>query len=508
MKALNSIISACALLLAASCTNLDEQIYSQVPRDQFLSEDENIARYTARPYTLLQKWGREQSMWTLILQVSDELAVPRSYNGEWAGSRYRELHATVMNPGNGLLKYAWDFCFNGIAACNDALYVLDTPGEHNAVVQRNIAEIKTLRAYYYLLAVDCWGQVPFSVSKTQEGYPKPKQRPEMLEWIEQELRDNIQYLDKTVSSSTYGRVTYYTAQFLLAKICLNSQVWTGKPRWNETETICNEIMTSGRFKLAAEYSDNFRVDNDLYASEAILALPHSSVFTVEAFYPYVYALNKDLAKLYNVGETWDGTHMGQPDFMETYEPGDKRMAATWLFGPVTYADGKPYTVDGKQVSLTWNTTDIPASKFIDGLARYDGARLIKWPYQSDGSLTNYLVSQDNDFFLMRYSDVVLMYVEALLRQNKNAADVAEFKQIRIRAGLEPFTAAQLNLDTFLMERKHEMALEGWTRQDLIRFGKYNRAWWAKEATDSHVNVFPIPSEARGANPELGQNTGY
>lgn len=508
MKTTKLILSALTVLLFASCTNLDEHIYSQVPRDQFLADEDNIARYTARPYTLLQKWGREQSMWTLILQVTDELAVPKSMHGEWAGTRYRELHSQVISAGNGLVKYGWEFCFNGIAACNDALYILDTPGEHSEILQRNIAEIKTLRAYYYLLAVDCWGNVPFSVTKTQEGYPKQKTRPEMIEWIENELNSNLEYLNPNVSASTYGRVTRDVAKFLLAKIYLNSEVWTGSARWAEAENICKEIMDDGNYSLADEYSDNFRIDNDKYASEAILALPHSSIYTVEAFYPYVYTFNNDLAKLYNIGETWDGTHMGQPDFMETYETGDRRMAATWLFGPLSYPDGKPYEIDKSQVVLTWNTTDIPESKFVDGLARFDGARLVKWPYQNDGTLTNYLVSQENDFFLMRYSDVVLMYVEALLRQGKDGSGVEDFKQIRRRAGLEPMTSSELNLDSFLLERKHEMALEGWTRQDLIRFGKYNRAWWAKKATDAHVNLFPIPSEILGANPELSQNPGY
>lgn len=508
MKKINLAILACAsLFAAAACTNLDEEIYSQVPRDKFLEDDDNIPLYTARPYTLLQKWGREQSMWTLILQVTDELAVPKSYYGEWAGSRYRELHSQKIPAGNGLVKYGWDFCFNGIAACNDAIDVLDTPDKSDAR-KRNMAEIKTLRAFYYLLAVDCWGNVPYSVNKKQTGYPQQKNRKEMLAWIEQELNENIQYLVPAPSAMTYGRVTKDVAKFLLAKIYMNSEVWTGTARWDKAETICKEIMDSKNYKLAEEYADNFRIDNDLYASEAILAIPHSSVYTVEAFYPYVYALNKDLAKLYNVGETWDGTHMGQPDFMETYEAGDKRMAATWLFGPLSYPDGKPYEIDGKQVSLTWNTADIPAEKFVNGLGRFDGARLIKWPYQSDGSLTNYLVSQENDFFIMRYTDVVLMYVEALLRQDKDASEVGDFKTIRTRAGLTPMTKAQLNLDSFFLERKHEMACEGWTRQDLIRFGKYTRAWWAKDATDSHVELFPIPSEILGANPNLRQNSGY
>ena len=45
--------------------------------------------------------------------------------------------------------------------------------------------------------------------------------------------------------------------------------------------------------------------------------------------------------------------------------------------------------------------------------------------------------------------------------------------------------------------------------DLVRFGKYLEAWWAKPA-DTHPGhiLLPIPEEKRGANPNLEQNPGY
>jgi hypothetical protein len=157
-------------------------------------------------------------------------------------------------------------------------------------------------------------------------------------------------------------------------------------------------------------------------------------------------------------------------------------------------------------------TTIHEEHFGRGLDRMEGARIIKWPYQTDGVLKSYSVDMENDFILMRYADVVLMYVEALLRQNKvgDAANVPEFQQIRTRAGLEPIPASGLNLDSFFEERQKEMALEGWVHNDLVRFGKYLEAWWAKPA-DSHEGhiLLPIPEDKRSANPNLDpQNPGY
>ena len=70
------------------------------------------------------------------------------------------------------------------------------------------------------------------------------------------------------------------------------------------------------------------------------------------------------------------------------------------------------------------------------------------------------------------------------------------------------TAADLTLDNLLLERQHELACEGWARQDLIRFGKYLDAWYAKPAGQDYMKLLPVPEDRRKANPNLHQNTGY
>ena len=111
---------------------------------------------------------------------------------------------------------------------------------------------------------------------------------------------------------------------------------------------------------------------------------------------------------------------------------------------------------------------------------------------------------ENDVYLMRYADVVLMYAEAMVRQNKGSEVVsnADLQKIRTRAGLEPFTAATLTLDNIYYERCHELACEGWHRQDMIRFGKYLSAWWNKPEKTESDYYLPIPKTATSANPNL------
>jgi len=505
---------AFAALTLAGCTNLDEQLYSQISKKDFLSSPENLVLYTSRPYTMLQDWGAEQSYWTLVLQLGNEMAVPVAYSGSWSEIRYGELHSHDIPESNKLVRTGWEFCFNGISACNDALAELGALPDSPAV-KKNIAEIKVLRAYYYFLAIDLWGNVPFSINKEEKDYPEMKDRAFMFSWIESEVKDNIQYLEEIPSVATYGLVTKDVAKFLLAKLYINAKVYIGTEKWAEAAQYCKEIIDSGHFSLTDTYAENFAIHNE-GSSEAIFAIPYSSTFTSKGFYMYVLTLNADLEKIWNIGETWNGTHMGQPDFMATYDASDTRKKDTWLFGPVYDLNGKRWKymdgvdADKNPIMKDYSLEDIniDESKFQNGIDRLDGARIIKWPYQSDGTLTKYTIDMENDFILMRYSDVVLMYVECLIRQNNaaQAALVPDFIKIRARAGLPPL--ADMSLDSFLVERQHEMALEGWVRNDLVRFGKYLNKWWAKEADPEYRLLLPIPKEMLGANPKLKQNPGY
>lgn len=514
------ILIVMTMLAMPACTNLDETIFSQLPKEEFFANEDQLKIYSARPYTLLQNWGVEQSMWTMVMQLGNEIAVPRSYNGSWTEPRYRELHTHRMQTNNKLLRTSWEFCYNTIAACNDVIYEVQHAGEMNEAKEGIVAEMRTLRAYCYMMAIDCWGKAAYSVDKAQTGLPEVKDRAFMFDFIVKELTESLPLLPEKPSAATYGRATQGMARFLLAKMYLNAKVWINREMWSETEAVCKEIMESGNYQLTKTYKENFTVHNE-NSSESIFAIPYSTGITTSdrnAFYIWCMTLNADMEKLFNVSGTWNGSFIGQPDFMASYDAADKRKSDTWLYGQVYDKSGAPWRIaigvnrKGEPVyeDYVLEDIDIPEDKYIKGLSRRDGARIVKWDYQDDGSLTGYSVSMENDFITMRYADVVLMYVEALMRQGKTAeaAAVPEFQQIRTRAGLAPMTAAELTPDNFLWERQHELCMEGWARQDLIRFGKYLDKWWAKDAGEERELLLPIPEEIRGANPNLTQNPGY
>ena len=115
--------------------------------------------------------------------------------------------------------------------------------------------------------------------------------------------------------------------------------------------------------------------------------------------------------------------------------------------------------------------------------------------------------------VFRLADVLLMKAEAILR-GANATlvggelqtPVVLVNQVRARVNAPLITS--INLDELLEERARELAWEGWRRNDLIRFGKFEQPWGFKTDSDLNKRIYPIPATERSLNPNLTQNPGY
>ena len=65
------------------------------------------------------------------------------------------------------------------------------------------------------------------------------------------------------------------------------------------------------------------------------------------------------------------------------------------------------------------------------------------------------------------------------------------------------------MEEMLDEWGREFLMEGRRRIDLIRFGRFQEAWWDKAAeSDNHTNLMPLARTVLEQNPYLTQNPGY
>ena len=119
-------------------------------------------------------------------------------------------------------------------------------------------------------------------------------------------------------------------------------------------------------------------------------------------------------------------------------------------------------------------------------------------------------NQNNDVPVFRYSDILLMKAEAILRganvtQGQDALSLVNMLRA-VRTTTAPW--ASVTLEDLYKERCREMAWECWHRNDMIRFGKFEGKWGFKTDADIRRRLFPIPAGAMTINPKLTQNPGY
>jgi hypothetical protein len=113
----------------------------------------------------------------------------------------------------------------------------------------------------------------------------------------------------------------------------------------------------------------------------------------------------------------------------------------------------------------------------------------------------------NDFPIYRYADILLMKAECYVRLG-NAGEAKNYvDQIRERAGLDALPNSPTLTDIY-NERGFELTMEGHRRQDMIRFETFTQAHGLAPAVDSKFLLFPIPTSALNANPNLQQNPGW
>jgi len=492
-----------------SCKNVSEEPPFDLTGENFFQNDDAAVRFVGKGYSHLNGF---YFFGTLALQelTTDEMVQPFrgiSFNYE---ESYHQFHKHTYTPDERVLYGNWNFFYDGIEVCNGLISEMERVGRNN--LQPFISEVKVLRALYYFWLIDLYGNVPIITKFENAEVPRNSSRKEVFDFIENEITENADFLSKKTDPTTYGRITYFAAQALLAKLYLNAEVYTGEPAWPKAVAACNAIINAGNYKLDADFFGNFKLDNE-NSPESVFAIPYEPSANHIFFFAHLASLHSASVKAfglpYNIG--YDRQVCTLEDFFLSYTEEDIRKKG-FLFGPQFEEDGVtpvidtntnfPLDPDGPPLNYTPHITS------FYGAFMQDGVRFTKFelPYKTNGIANR--EDFTNDFPVFRYADILMMKAEALWRINPADGEaLALVNQIRERAGVPPFD--QITAENLLAERGREFFIETWRRNDLIRFGKYNDAWWEKPADpDVHVNIFPIPETILEENPNLVQNPGY
>ncbi len=484
-----------------SCTDLTEQVYSDIPLNQFFNTEKDVLMNAGRAYTKLQSYPEEFSLWTLDEIASDEMVAPGRDDGfVWDGGRWDQIQKHNVNPTNKILTLAWGFVFEGISACNEVLYETESSPIEFEGKDKIVAEIKVLRAFFYYWAIDNWGNVPFSIDFTDRTLPEQKDRLFIYSFLIDEITSNVDKLQQMPDASYYGRVTQGMAYTLLAKIYMNALEWTGTAKWQEAIDACDKVISTNAYQIEDDYFTNFKVNNEI-STENIFVIPMHSIYTKDNFYWYTLTLNDASRATFDFkGNMWDEFVL-EPGYLDKYATNDIRQKA-FLFGQQKDKNGIDIVIDGEPFIYTPTVDNYMSRK------KWEGARCCKYEYQPN--LEYYVNDMENDYVIFRYADVLLTKLEALNRLGRASEMLADpdLNKIHTRAGLDPYTIADLTDTELLNELGREFAWEGHRRQDQIRFGVWGDTWWSKPASGPNAKLFPIPISVINANQNLIQNPGY
>ena len=418
----------------------------------------------------------------------------------WNDQTIKNFHWLNWTTDDTFIYAFYSRIFMQVSAANEFIREAKRYGEGVADIDEYIAEARVLRAIAYYHAIDNFGNVPFADENDIVGVvPQQKPRAELFAWMESELTDLINGNTLAAPKANgYGRADKGVAKFLLAKLYLNAEVYTGTAQWQKCADVLKDLMDDGyslhttpNGEKFSAYQDLFLADNDKCSDEIIFAIQQDGVNTTSygATNYLIFASTggtMDPAEL-GISSGWAGLRTTR-EFYNKFLPDDKRG----LF----FTSGQQKDID-----------DI--GEFTNGYA-FMKFRNIK----SDGNPGQELGFVDTDFPMMRYADVLLMAAECEKR-GATIQGLDALNQVRTRAGLP--AVSNFVLQDVIDERGRELYQECWRRSDLIRFGQFtsNSYLWqwkgnVKEGAgvDDYRNLFPIPDSDRLANSNLVQNPGY
>ncbi len=543
--------------LNQSCTNLDEELFSEVTPANFFNTEEEFISALGAAYTQFGSWGAGDPQ-TLQEMTTDEMTAPTRGQDWDDGGNWRRAHLHSWTKEDGVMSGAWNFGFNGVNTANRLIFqfasLVESGQVDQAVADAYIAELQTVRGFFYWQLIDMYGNVPLVTDfASAEATPPTVSRAEVYNFIVSDLEAAVPKLSKAVDGTTYGRMNYYAGQALLSKLYLNAKVYSGTEQNAKVIAACDEIINSGQYSLESNYFANFNIDNS-NSKEFIFAIPYDKIFYT-GFNLVMQTLSYLNQQTYNLAaQPWNG-FCSLEEFYNSYTDDDLRKGdAGTLEGPAikrgNFIAGYQYSSDGtilqddgfevpnldrKPAPLLGDPDGKPFNFGSIGSGRPQinelgpqalreaGVRIGKWEFEMGG-----LSEMSNDYAVFRYGDVLLMKAEALWRNGNTPAALVLVNQIRARAGVADLTTldGKLSFDLegdvvpggeLFNELGRELAFEKSRRQSMIRWGVFTdiEKWVLPHynvgdvvVSDEYTNLFPVHKDKIAANPNLVQNPGY
>ena len=490
------------------CTDLDEAPTSTISPDDYYHTEAEVRGGLAGVYASLR--SVEDNYWYLSQVSTDETVVPVRGQDWLDNGKWLELHRQTWEAGSAItldnVNGAWNQLFAGVSRANVVLGALQpNQVENQAAIE---AELRGLRAYYYYLLMDLFGNVPIVTDAAVEARAQSP-RADVFAFVESELMAARPALPTQWDAANSGRMTQGAVDAILASLYLNAEVFTGTvteaglqrgaPRWQDAIDAADRLLNSGVYSLATDWKSNFTPNNE--SSPENIFTAHNSP------QPGLGLTFINRAAHYNHYQSpggWNGFSILADTYNE-YDAADLRRSIILVGPQVSLETGLPIKnrAGTEQLNLTLTIGDITQA------ADNEGARVVKFPFDPAHSQEQ----MGNDFPLFRLAEIYLIKAEALNELGRTPEAIPLVNAIRARVFNPPKplsgSLSQSELRTAILnERLFELNNEGKRRMDMIRLGVFTAPFEYKEQREPYRILFPIPQTQLQTNPMLVQNAGY
>jgi starch-binding outer membrane protein, SusD/RagB family len=456
---------AAMTLVMMSCNVLEESPNSFISPTNFYKTKSDAIAAVSAAYAPLAVNGFVSRNFVIMGEITTDNMYPLNNNNDRV-----QLDNYVQTPQNVILRETWQNFITGITRCNVVINRVPNIDMDPALRDRLVAEATFLRGFYYFQLVQYFGPMPLITQETvnldQVTYPERASEDDVYAQIIADFKAAEAVLPVTYPTSENARATKGAAAAFLAKVYLT------RKEYQLAADKAKELMQPPyAYGLWANYADVFLIKNE-FGKEYIFDVSYvggASGGQGGALIAFFAQENNPVQ-----GRGF-GSFKPTDEMVAAFDPADLRFAVTFSKG----TDNKYY-----------------CNKWVDPTSTTPN-------------------TSGNNYPLMRYADVVLMYAEAYNKLNApvdgNEAYTA-VNSIRTRAGLPALsglTQDQLH-DAILNERRLELCFEGHRWFDLKRTDTFLPVLQGKgyAATEKDL-LLPVPQFEIDLNTNLKpQNPGY
>ena len=480
-------------LLAVSCSDfLNLRPEGTTPAEGIdYSNPDNVFKPVSAAYASLRSGNAHSFPYICMFEITSDNADKGSSPEDNPSAQ--AFDDFTLDPSNYILNDLWSGYYDIVSAANNAISQMPLfreaiqNAETRVEIDRCEAESRVIRAYAYFNLVRAFGRVPLvdDVLTSEELASLRQSDPEQVyNFISDDFDYAISVLPVSYPSDYAGRITSYTAMAIKAKVMM----YAGN--WDLVASLTDQIILSGRFGLLADFREVFSLDGE-NSKESLFEIQSSTLGNVTGSAPYMeyaYVQGPRGNSPANI-QGW-GFCTPSDDLISFFAARGEvvRPATTLLYRGTT-------TPEGDKI-LSTCTNPVYNGKC------YMPSYYNNWSYNGYGF--------DYNVRILRYSDVLLMYAEALLNGAPvGACGLSALDAVNIvRDRAEIPLLSGLTLEDVWDERRAELALEEDRFFDLVRTGQASRVLAGKGYVDGKNNLFPIPANQRQLNPNLEQNPGY